>query len=40
MIQYLRLKSTVEAMGNRWNDMEEHRNDLEERVLELTQPEW
>ena len=30
MIQYLRLKSALEAMGNRWSDTEEHRNDLKE----------
>lgn len=35
MIQYLRLNSTLEAMDNRRNDPEEHRNDLEERVMEL-----
>lgn len=39
VIQYLRLNSTLEAMDNRRNDPEEHRNDLEERIMELTQPE-
>ena len=36
IIQYLRLKKTLEGMNSRLSHSEEHIHDLEDRVVEIT----